>query len=120
LRNPELAAQQAKTTIVSGSSGSGAKSAATGDSSAVKSDNTLLIYKADGSLQCEKTKGLLPEEMEKQFLDGIKVFSRDKRADGLMHIQICGAPTGKINVFEILASQLTEAETRGFKKFEPR
>ena len=84
-----------------------------------KKDPTILVYKADGSLQCGKGKGTSVQEMEKQ-LDGIKVFSRDNRSDGLMRIQVCGHPTGMINVYEIPASQLKEAEKRGFKKFESR
>lgn len=62
-------------------------------------------------------RGLSPEEMEKQ-LSGIRVFSRDKRSDGLMHIQVCGQATGMINVFEIPVANLKEAEGRGFKKLE--
>ncbi|MES2962418.1 MAG: hypothetical protein V4760_00915, partial [Bdellovibrionota bacterium] len=49
-----------------------------------------------------------------------QVFSRDKRADGLMHIQVCGSPTGQINVYEIPVSALKEAEGKGFKKLDHR
>jgi hypothetical protein len=76
---------------------------------------SVYIYKADGSLQCGSAKGLSLDEMEKQ-LNGIGVLSRDKRPDGRMHIQVCGSPTGMINVFEISATSLKEAEARGFKK----
>ena len=71
--------------------------------------------KADGSLQCGAQKGIAVELMEKD-LRGIKVLSRDKRSDGKMHIQLCGSPTGMINVYEISESQLKDAEARGFKK----
>ena len=77
--------------------------------------NTVLVYKADGSLQCGQGKGVSIDEMEKQ-LKGIKVLSRDKRPDGKMHIQLCGSPTGVINVFEISETNLKDAESRGFKK----
>jgi hypothetical protein len=80
---------------------------------------TVLVYKPDGSLQCGMGKGMAPEEMEKQ-LSGIRVLARDKRSDGLMHIQVCGQATGMINVFEIPAESLKEAEGRGFKKLERR
>jgi len=76
---------------------------------------TVFVYKPDGSLQCGMAKGLSLEEMEKQ-LKGIPVLSRDKRPDGKMHIQVCGSPTGMINVFEINETSLKEAEARGFKK----
>jgi hypothetical protein len=77
--------------------------------------SSVFVYKSDGSLQCGTAKGLSLEEMEKQ-LRGIPVLSRDKRPDGKMHIQVCGSPTGMINVFEINETSLKEAEARGFKK----
>lgn len=75
---------------------------------------SVFIFKADGSLQCGEAKGLAAEEMEKE-LKGIKVLSREKRSDGMMHIQVCGSPTGMINVYEIPAAALPDAEKRGFK-----
>lgn len=80
---------------------------------------TVFVYKADGSRQCAQGKAIPLDEMEKQ-LKGIKVHSRENRSDGLMHIQVCGSPTGMINVFEIDAQSLKTAEKRGFKKLEPR
>lgn len=82
--------------------------------------STLLIFKPDGSKQCGTANGATPEEMERQLLAGVKVYSRDKRPDGLMHIQVCGSPTGMINVFEISTDDLSNAEKRGFKRFDPR
>lgn len=76
---------------------------------------TVFVYKSDGSLQCKAAVGIPVAEMEKQ-LEGINVYSRDKRPDGKMHIQVCGSPTGMINVYEIPESSLQEAEARGFKK----
>jgi hypothetical protein len=81
--------------------------------------STVLIYKEDGSLQCKAAKGLSLEEMEKQ-LAPIKVYSRDKRDDGLMHIQVCGSPTGMINVYEIPGSAQKDAEKKGFKILDHR
>lgn len=81
---------------------------------------TVLVYQPDGSLQCGMGKKVAPEAMEKKLLGGIKVFSRDNRSDGLMRIQVCGSPTGMINVFEISETDLQEALKRGFKKFESR
>lgn len=79
------------------------------------------VYKADGSRQCEKARGLrrgIAAEVMERELAGIAVYSREKRADGLMHIQICGNPTGMINVFEIDSSFLNQAVQRGFKRLE--
>ncbi len=75
------------------------------------------IYKPDGSRQCEKRGAQSVETMERE-LAGIVVHSREKRKDGLMHIQICGSPTGMINLYEIDASFLKQAEERGFKRLE--
>jgi hypothetical protein len=82
-------------------------------------ERRVLVYKYDGSLQCGMGKGKSVKEMAKE-LEGIKIFSAVKKPDGLMHIQVCGSNTGMTNVYEILASDLPEAERKGFKlwKFE--
>jgi hypothetical protein len=77
----------------------------------------IRIYKADGSRQCEKKSGIPLDIMERE-LAGIVVKSRDKRNDGLMHVQVCGSPSGMINVYEINAEFLKQAEQRGFKRLE--
>lgn len=113
LRNPELATQkgvEVSERVQSPSDVPSAKSAA--------NERRVLVAKADGSLQCGVSKGMSPEAMEKE-LKGIRVFSREKRPDGLMHIQVCGQPTGMLNVYEILEGDLAKAEARGFKKFTP-
>lgn len=74
------------------------------------------VYKYDGSLQCNQGKAIPLEQMAKE-LKGVQVFSSQKKADGLMHIQVCGSPTGMANVFEILEGDLTKAEKFGFKKW---
>jgi hypothetical protein len=37
--------------------------------------------------------------------------------DGLMHIQQCGTPTGKANIFEIQKKDLAEVKNFGFKEW---
>lgn len=124
MRNPELAAQSGSEAAVQPSSSTAptpipamtpSKESAAKMSAKPAVSNTVLVFKADGSLQCGQGKGLAIEEMEKE-LKGIKVLSRDKRPDGKMHIQLCGSPTGMINVFEISEKNLKDAEARGFKK----
>ena len=87
-------------------------------SESTATESRVFVGKADGSLQCGMAKGRALEDMEKD-LQGIQVFSRSKRPDGKMHIQVCGSATGMLNVYEIPASSLKDAERRGFKKFEP-
>lgn len=74
------------------------------------------VYKYDGSLQCGSGKAIAPEVMAKD-LTPIKIFNMIKKADGLMHIQVCGSNTGMANVFEISEKDLKKAETKGFKKW---
>ncbi len=84
------------------------------DPSALKK---VFVYKYDGSLQCGMGTAIPVESMQKELLS-IQVFSASKKPDGLMHIQSCGSPTGMANVFEILETDLPEAEKYGFKKWE--
>lgn len=77
----------------------------------------VFVFKADGSQQCGMGKAISVQDMEKE-LKGIRVFSREKKPDGLMHIQVCGSPTGIINVYEISVNDLSKAVELGFKKLE--
>ena len=85
-----------------------------GDESDTKAH--IFVAKPDGSLQCKKDKGVTLEKM-KADLKGIEVFSMEKKQDGLMHIQLCGSPTGMHNLFEISAKDLPAAEKQKFKKW---
>lgn len=76
----------------------------------------VFIAKPDGSLQCKKAKGTSVEKMQEE-LKGIQVFSAVKKQDGLMHVQLCGSPTGMHNVYEISAKDLPAAEQLKFKKW---
>src|SRR5690606_22862206 len=77
----------------------------------------ILVAKSDGSRQCEEKSGISLVEMEKQ-LKGIKVYSRSTQSDGLMRIQVCGASTGRLNVYEIDAANLAKAKSLGFKEWK--
>ena len=75
-----------------------------------------LVYKYDGSLQCGMGAPISPEVMAEQLEKaGIKVFAHQKKPDGLMHIQVCGSPTGMTNQIEILYSDIKKAHELGFK-----
>lgn len=74
------------------------------------------VFKADGSLQCAMGKKISLDEMQKE-LKGIEVFSKTNQNDGLMRIQVCGAPTGDSNVFEIKQEDLEKALKLGFKQW---
>lgn len=80
-------------------------------------DSRVRVYKPDGSRQCEKNAGQSILVMERE-LAGIPVFAREKRKDGLMHVQVCGSPSGMINIYEIELARVKQAEERGFKRWE--
>lgn len=56
-----------------------------------------------------------PDAMEKE-LKGIKVYSRRKGSDGMMHKAECNSPTDRVNIYEINITDWTRAEQRGFRK----
>lgn len=95
----------------------GTPAASAGSNTGAAEPNLVRIYKLDGSRQCEKKPGVAIDIMERE-LAGIAVHSRDKRKDGLMHVQVCGSPSGMINVYEIEMPFLKQAEQRGFKRLE--
>lgn len=74
------------------------------------------VCKTDGSLQCGQGNPISLEEMQKQ-LKGIKVYSSLNKNDGLMRIQVCGAPTGNHNIYEIDRKDLEAALKAGFKEW---
>lgn len=77
----------------------------------------IKIYKPDGSIQCEQGTGVSPADMAKQLGD-VKVFSSEKKHDGLIRTQVCGNATGNCNVFEINEADFAKAEKLGFKKWK--
>ena len=86
--------------------------------STVKKDLTsrVFVYKADGSLQCGQGAKVELNVMQKE-LGAIQVFSSESKHDGMIRIQVCGAPTGQANVYEIDAKDAEAALKAGFKKW---
>jgi hypothetical protein len=74
------------------------------------------VFKYDGSQQCGMGKAIPVAEMQKE-LSGITVHSAENKPDGLMHIQACGTPTGRANVYEIDKTSLEAALKKGFKQW---
>lgn len=74
------------------------------------------VFKYDGSQQCGMGKAIPVAVMQKD-LAGITVFTAENKADGLMHIQACGTPTGRANVYEIERTSLEVAQKKGFKEW---
>lgn len=78
--------------------------------------NRVKVFKYDGSLQCGQGKAVAVSEMQKE-LAGMQIYSAENKPDNLMHIQACGTPTGKANVFEIDRTSLEAAKKKGFKEW---
>lgn len=77
-------------------------------------ERRMRIYKYDGSLQCNKGRKIPLSEMAEE-LSGIRIFSSENLQDDKMRIQMCGAITGRANVYEIMAEDVPKAESLGFK-----
>ena len=80
------------------------------------SSDRVKVFKADGSLQCGQGKKIALADMQNDLKD-IKVYSAENKNDGLMHIQLCGTPTGNANVYEIDRKDLDAALKLGFKEW---
>lgn len=76
----------------------------------------IKIFKPDGSLQCGLGKSLSLSEMQKEFKN-LTVLNSWKRHDGIMRPQVCGAPTGQSNVYEIELKNLEAALKLGFREW---
>lgn len=76
----------------------------------------VFVYKVDGSKQCGQGKKIDLNTMKKE-LAKIEIFSAENKHDGMMRIQVCGAPTGFNNVYEINEADLGKALKLGFKKW---
>lgn len=74
----------------------------------------VYVYKPDGSKQCSSVKGASVESMATE-LSSVQIYSEENRFDGKMHAQVCGFPTGRINVYEIGVSDLVKAQNAGFQ-----
>tara|TARA_B110001454_G_C12723308_1_gene436515 strand:+ start:57625 stop:58023 length:399 start_codon:yes stop_codon:yes gene_type:complete len=74
------------------------------------------VFKPNGSLQCGQGKSIEPVTMAKELKD-IQVYRSFVENDGKMRIQMCGAPTGNVNVFEIDKTNLERALGFGFTEW---
>ena len=81
---------------------------------------TAEVFKGDGSLQCTPDSGVSLDRMAEQLeAAGIEILSSRTTNDGLMRIALCGAGTGRINVYKIDESQTPAARNFGFMLCPP-
>lgn len=81
------------------------------------SKKSVFVYKYDGTKQCGEGQEVSLDAMSKQ-LQNIKILSMTKKNDGMMRIQVCGAPTGQANVYEIETENLKKAKDFGFQEWK--
>ena len=82
----------------------------------ISSASTVFVFKLDGTVHCENSKGITLDSMEQKLTSaGIPVFSSRKGYDGREGIAVCDAPTGQINIYEIAYTDLPVALKLGSK-----
>jgi hypothetical protein len=79
-----------------------------------KKSQNVFVYKYDGTRQCGQGQEVTLDAMSRQLRE-VKIISMSKKNDGVMRIQVCGAPTGNANVFEILSQDQSKVLKYGFQ-----
>jgi hypothetical protein len=80
-------------------------------------DGQVEVYMYDGTLQCGQGEEIPLERQEEMLTSkGIEVLKSHKGTDGFLHIAVCGASTGAINIFAIKPDDLAAARELGFSR----
>lgn len=78
-------------------------------------EKKVWVVQADGSLQCQPESGIRIEQASDPLLKNqIQIFDKQKKNDNKTRIMLCGTPTGRMNAFLILESDLEKAKSLGF------
>jgi len=81
----------------------------------------VVVYKPDGTLQCEKGTGVPLDTMEQELNGaGVAVLSKRKDVDGRVHPAVCGAASGNVNAFEIPSGDVGRTTKIGFRVLRTR
>lgn len=81
----------------------------------IDKEETVLVFKYKGSVQCAPESGIPLEDMLSELTDAnISVHCSSVANDGNAVVALCGAGTGVVNVYEIATSSLIAAENLGF------
>lgn len=80
---------------------------------------SVVVVRTLGSQQCSGG-GQSPAALARVLADaGIHVLSTRCGSDGRMYPAVCGAPDGRVGLFEIAASQAQAAAALGFRAAGP-
>ena len=85
-----------------------------GGTSAPGSGGTASIYRYAGSVQCTARGMSLAEAQRMLTGAGIAVLAGACGLDGMNYPAVCGAPDGRIHIFEVPAAQARAATAIGF------
>lgn len=74
------------------------------------------VFKPDGSRQCEPDSGMSAVALQAELAaQGITVLGQRTGHDGRIYPAVCGAPTGRTQVFTIPAELVPAAEALGYR-----
>lgn len=91
-----------------------AAAAACGGGSSGGAEETLSVYRYLGSVQCTGG-GTSLSTLERQLLDAsVRVAAASCGLDGKAYAAVCGAPDGRIGIFDVAAQHASIAEALGF------
>jgi hypothetical protein len=78
--------------------------------------DTVMVYQADGSVQCEAfDKAQSLQAMQAELINGgIDVIAAHCGHDGLARTAVCGGTTGNLNIFIIPLQNQADAASLGF------
>lgn len=80
---------------------------------------SVVVVRTLGALQCSGG-GQSPAALARVLADaGIPVLSTRCGSDGRMHPAVCGAPDGRVGLFEIAADKVDAAAALGFRAAGP-
>ena len=80
-------------------------------------EDSVQVSKPTGEKQCSVDKAEpLNKVLAQLSTKKITVYESHTQADGLVHMDLCGAPGGNVNVFTISKKDLKKALNLGFKE----
>lgn len=76
---------------------------------------SVWMQKPDGSKMCGFEKGVEPQKIADQLKSlGISVLRARQGSDGMMHMMVCGGPTGKTVDIEVPEAEVERVKKLGF------
>lgn len=83
---------------------------------AENAENMVWVSQPDGTLQCEAAPpATVVAGVNVLKANKIRVLESKSASDGQMHMALCGTPSGRLNKYKILKSDLQRAEKLGFR-----